>query len=66
MSDTDTHMEPMMRTKEELEEAYKKIGELLENPKYEDDESLQVIYETIKWFDGYDWSNTVEPHLPLD
>lgn len=53
-----------MRTKEELEEAFSKIGSLLNVPDYEDDETLQAIYETLRWVDGSDWENTVEIHLP--
>lgn len=53
-----------MRTKAEIEEAYEKVGSLLRNPDYEEDETLQAIYETIKWCDGYDWDSTVGFHLP--
>lgn len=53
-----------MRTKEELNKAYETIGSLLEQPDYEDDEIFQAIYETLRWFDGYDWSSTVEGYLP--
>lgn len=54
-----------MRTREEIEQAYKAVGTFLDNPDYEDDETLQAIYDTIKWFDGYDWESTIESYLPL-
>ena len=53
-----------MRTKEELEEAFSKIGNLLNLEQYEDDEGLQAIYEALRWFDGSDWDATVGAYLP--
>lgn len=54
-----------MRTKEEIEAAFKAVGTLLDSPDYEDDETLQGIYDTIRWLDGADWESTVEKYLPL-
>lgn len=53
-----------MRTKEELDEAYRRVGELLNQEEYEDDEALQAIHDTLRWFDGYDWDNTIGMYLP--
>lgn len=52
-----------MRTKEELDTAFEQVGALLNQEEHEDDESLQGIYETLKWVSGYDWENTVGPYL---
>lgn len=53
-----------MRTKEELEEAFSKVGSLLNMEAWEDDEGLQAIYETLRWADGHDWDATVGMYLP--
>ncbi len=53
-----------MRTEQELEEALSKVGAFLEQEDFEDDETLQAIYETLKWAAGYGWENTVEMYLP--
>lgn len=53
-----------MRTKEEIEEAFGKIGTFLEQEDFEDDETLQGMYEMLKWFSGYDWVSTVAGYLP--
>jgi len=53
-----------MRTNKELEEAFSKIGSLLDQEDFEDDVTIQAIYETLKWFDGHDWQPTVGQYLP--
>lgn len=53
-----------MRTREEMEEAYGRVGSLLSQEEFENDETLQAIYEALKWFDGYDWSSTIGAYLP--
>ncbi len=53
-----------MRTEQELEEAFSKIGALLEQEDFEDDETFQAMYETLKWASGYSWESTVGMYLP--
>ena len=52
-----------MRTERELDEAYLKVGNaMIEN---EDDETLQAIYDTLRWCDGgSDFENTIGQYLP--
>lgn len=54
-----------MRSSEELEEAFKAVGDLLGREEHEDDEVLQAIYDTLRWCDGASWENTVAGNLPL-
>lgn len=53
-----------MRTRQELDEAFTRVGFFLNQADFEDDETLQVIYEVLRWVDGYDWQSTVGPYLP--
>jgi len=52
-----------MRTKEEIEEAFRKVVAAVE--KDEDEEMYQAIYDTLRWFDGNsDFDNTIGQYLP--
>lgn len=54
-----------MRTREEFEEAFSRVGNFLNLEDFEDDETLQAIYETLKWADGTaDFDNTIGMYLP--
>ena len=55
----------MRRTSEEMKEAFSRVGNLLSDPDYEDDETLQAIYETLRWCDGdSNFEETIGMHLP--
>ena len=54
-----------MRTREEFEEAFSRVGNFLNLEDFEDDETLQAIYETLRWADGTStFEDTIAGYLP--
>jgi hypothetical protein len=50
-----------MRTEAELTDMFDRVGKIL--AKDSDDEEANMVYETLKWFNGYDYESTIGPYL---
>jgi hypothetical protein len=50
-----------MRTESELVDMFVHLGKVL--AKDPDNDEANMIYETLRWFDGYSYESTIGPYL---
>jgi len=54
--------ERVMRSNEELNEAFRRLANLI--AANDEDEVLEAVYQTLRWFNGTEWDMSIGPHLP--